>query len=80
MAIKLILEITNSEGVITKKTYCKGGLRAICNEYPQFEYHQLRAIYLKCMELENKKMHRSTLQIMERLKIYEYVYNEAVPI
>ena len=37
MAIKLLLEITDSEGVITKKTYLKGGLRMIANEYPQFE-------------------------------------------
>ena len=80
MAIKLLLEITDSEGVITKKTYLKGGLRMIANEYPQFEYHVLRAIYLKCNNIENKKMHRSTLQIMERLKIYDYKVNNEVVI
>ena len=52
----------------------------IANEYPQFEYHVLRAIYLKCNNIENKKMHRSTLQIMERLKIYDYNVNNEVVI
>ena len=39
MAIKLVLEITDSNGVITKKLYIKGGLRKIANEYPEYEYH-----------------------------------------
>ena len=78
MAIKLLLEITDSNGVITRKNYLKGGLRMIANDFPEYEYHQLRAIYLKCMSLENKKMHRSTLQIMERLKIYDYNANNEV--
>jgi hypothetical protein len=72
MAIKLLLEITDSNGVITKKIYLKGGLRKIANEFPEYEYHVLRAIYLKCNNIENRKTHRSTLALYEKMKIYEY--------
>ncbi len=72
MAIKLYLEITDANGVITKKVYLKGGLRKIANEFPDIEYHQLRAIYLKCNNIENRKTHRSTLALYEKIKIYEY--------
>jgi hypothetical protein len=71
MAIKLVLEITDSNGVITKKLYIKGGLRKIANEYPQYEYHQLRAIYLKCNNIEERKIQRSTLELYGKMKIYE---------
>ena len=72
MAIKLVLEITDANGIVTKKIYLKGGLRAIANEFTEIEYHQLRAIYLKCNNIENRKMHRGTLALMEKMKIYEY--------
>ena len=71
MAIKLVLEITDSNGVVTKILYIKGGLRKIANEFPEIEYHQLRAIYLKCNNIENRKMHRGTLALMEKIKIYD---------
>jgi hypothetical protein len=71
MAIKLVLEITDSNGVVTKKLYIKGGLRKIANEYPQYEYHQLRAIYLKCNNIEERKIQRSTLELYGKMKIYE---------
>ena len=72
MAIKLLLEITDSNGVITKKIYLKSGLRKIANEFPEYEYHVLRAIYLKCNNIENRKTHRSTLALYDKMKIYEY--------
>ena len=72
MAIKLILEITDSEGVVTKKTYLKGGLRKMANDYPEIEYHQFRAIYLKCNNIEHRKMHKSNLRLMEKFKVYDY--------
>ena len=71
MALKLVLEITDSNGVITKKLYVKGGLRKIANEYPEYEYHALRAVYMKCNNIENRKMHRGTLALMEKMKIYD---------
>ena len=71
MAIKLVLEITDANGVITKKLYIKGGLRKIANEYPEYEYHVLRAIYMKCNNIENRKMHRGTAALMDKLKIYD---------
>ena len=71
MAIKLVLEITDSNGVVSKKLYIKGGLRAIANEYPQYEYHVLRAIYLKCNNIEERKTQRSTLELYNKMKIYE---------
>jgi hypothetical protein len=71
MAIKLVLEIIDSNGVVTKKLYIKGGLRKIANEYPQYEYHQLRAIYLKCNNIEERKIQRSTLELYGKMKIYE---------
>ena len=71
MAIKLVLEITDANGVVTKKLYVKGGLRKIANEYPEYEYHQLRAIYMACNNIENRKMHRGTLSLFEKVKIYD---------
>ena len=71
MAIKLLLEITDSNGVITKKIYLKGGLRAIANEFKEYEYHALRAVYMACNNIENRKMQRSTLELMNKFKIYE---------
>ena len=71
MAIKLYLEITDANGVVIKKVYLKGGLRKIANEFPDIEYHQLRAIYLKCNNIENRKMHRGTVALMEKIKIYD---------
>ena len=73
MAIKLILEITDSLGNITKINYLKGGLRKIANDYPEIEYHTIRAIYLACNNIENRKMHRATLAIMGKMKIYEFL-------
>ena len=71
MAIKLVLEIMDLNGVVTKKLYVKGGLRKIANEYPEYEYHQLRAVYMACNNIENRKMHRSTLALMNKMKIYD---------
>ena len=73
MAIKLVLEITDSNGVITKKIYLKGGLRAIANEFKEYEYHALRAVYMACNNIENRKMQRSTLELMNKFKIYELI-------
>jgi hypothetical protein len=72
MAMKLILEITDSEGNISKINYLKGGLRKIANDYPEIEYHQFRAIYLKCNNVENRKMHKGNLKLMEKFKVYDY--------
>ncbi len=71
MAIKLVLEIMDSNGVVSKKIFLKGGLRAIANKYPEYEYHALRAVYLACNNIENRKMQRSTLELMNKFKIYE---------
>ena len=71
MAIKLVLEITDANGVVTKKLYIKGGLRKIANEYPEYEYHALRAVYMACNNIEKRKMHRTTLALMNKFKIYE---------
>ncbi len=71
MAIKLVLEITDANGNVSKMLYLKGGLRKIANEYPEYDYHTLRAIYMKCNNIENRKLHRSTMALMEKLKIYD---------
>ena len=55
MAIKLVLEIMDSNGVISKKIFLKGGLRAIANKYPEYEYHALRAVYMACNNIQNRK-------------------------
>jgi hypothetical protein len=73
MAMKLILEITDSEGNVTKVNYLKGGLRKIANDYPEIEYHSLRAIYLKCTGIETRKMHRTTQKFMDKFKVYDYI-------
>ena len=69
MAIKLVLEIIDSNGVVTKNL--KGGLRKIANEYPEYEYHALRAVYMACNNIENRKMHKTTLALMNKMKIYD---------
>jgi hypothetical protein len=73
MAMKLILEITDSEGNISKIPYLKGGLKKIANDYPEIEYHQFRAIYLKCNNVENRKMHKGNLKLMEKFKVFDYI-------
>lgn len=72
MAIKLVLEILENDGSITRKLYLKGGLKKIANDFPEFEYHKLRAIYLKCNNLENRKLHRSNQALLQKLKILDY--------
>ena len=71
MAIKLILEVSDLRGNVSKIPYLKGGLRAIANDYPEIEYHQLRAIYLHCNNIEKRKMHRTNSKLMDRFKIYD---------
>ena len=51
--------------------YLKGGLRKIANEYPEYDYHTLRAIYMKCNNIENRKLHRTTSALMDKIKIYD---------
>ena len=80
MAIKLILEITDSEGNVSKIPYLKGGLRKIANDYPEIEYHQLRAIYLCCNKHSDRKLQRSNHSIMDKMKIYDYIVNNEVAI
>ena len=80
MAIKLILELTDSNGCVTKTIYLKGGLRKIANEFPQFTYHQLRSIYLKSNNHSTHKLQRENQALIDKMKIYDYIVNNEVAI
>ena len=70
MTKKLILEITNTDGNVTKTTYLKG-LKSISKDYPQIEYHQLRAIYMHHNKIENSKLQSFNRQLYSKYKIYD---------
>ena len=70
MTKKLILEITNTDGNVTKTTYLKG-LKSISKDYPQIEYHQLRAIYMHHNKIENSKLQSFNRQLYSNYKIYD---------
>ena len=70
MTKKLILEITNTDGNVTKTTYLKG-LKSISKDYPQIEYHQLRAIYMHHNKIENSKLQSFNSQLYSKYKIYD---------
>jgi hypothetical protein len=70
MTKKLILEITNSDGSITKKTYLKG-LKSISNDFPQIEYHQWRSIYMNHNKIVESKLQLFNRQLLSKYKIYD---------
>ncbi len=70
MTKKLILEISDSDGNITKKTYLKG-LKSISNDYPLIEYHQLKAIYMHHNKMDNSKLQSFNRQLLSKFKIYD---------
>jgi hypothetical protein len=70
MTKKLILEITHPDGNITKTTYLKG-LKSILKDYPQIDYHQLRAIYMHHNKIENTKLQSFNRQLYSKFKIYD---------
>ena len=70
MTNKLILEITHPDGNITKTTYLKG-LKSISKDYPQLEYHQLRAIYMHHNKIVESKLQLFNRQLLSKYKIYD---------
>lgn len=70
MTKKLILEITHPDGNITKTTYLKG-LKSISKDYPQLEYHQLRAIYMHHNKIVESKLQLFNRQLLSKYKIYD---------
>jgi hypothetical protein len=66
--MKLTLEILNDDEVIQTREYKT--LKAIQNDYPDIEYHQLRAIYLYHSGKEQKKfLHPRTSELVKTLRI-----------
>jgi hypothetical protein len=62
--MKLILQINNARILYPS-------LKAIQQDFPQYEYHQLRQIYLQSKGIE-RKMHRVNKELFEQIKIYDY--------
>jgi hypothetical protein len=67
--MKLTLEILNSSGdAVSTKEY--KSLKAIHNDYPDIEYHQLRAIYLHHSGKHKKKfIHDRTRELISLFRI-----------
>jgi hypothetical protein len=66
--MKLTLEILNNDEVIQTREYKT--LKAIQNDYPDIEYHQLRAVYLYHSGKEQKKfLHPRTTELIKTLRI-----------
>ena len=68
--MKLILEILNNDQVIQSKEYKT--LKAVQQDYPDIEYHQLRAIYLyyTAKPQEQKKfLHPRTSELVKSIRI-----------
>ena len=63
--MKLILEILGSN----PSTHEFKSLRAIQKHFPQYEYHQLRAVYLQTMGRETRKQHQHNKQLYETIRI-----------
>lgn len=63
--MKLIL-ITNTN---ERKLY--KSLKEIQKDYPQYEYHQLRQVYLQSSGREHRKMHPLNQHIYKQIKIYD---------
>ena len=76
MTKKLILEITHPDGNITKTTYLKG-LKSITKDYPQIDYHQLRAIYMHHNKIKNTNYNLLIVNCIQSLKymICQLKYN-----
>ena len=67
--MKLTLEILNSSGdAVSTKEY--KSLKAIHNDYPDIEYHQLRAIYIYYSGKSTKKfIHDRTRELITLFRI-----------
>lgn len=66
--MKLILDILDNDDVIETKEYKT--LKAIQNDYPDIEYHQLRAVYLYYSGNDKKKfLHPVTTELIKKIRI-----------
>lgn len=75
MTNKIIIEIINNDIVV--ETHIFKSLKELAKAYPQYEYHQLRQVYLKTNNKINsaKKLQKNSL-ILNVMKIYdESFYN-----
>ena len=68
--MKLIVEILKDEQIVLSKEY--KSLKAVQQDYPQIEYHQLRAIYLYYTakpEDQKKFLHSRTSDLIKLFRI-----------
>ena len=63
--MKLILIIDNT----TEKEY--KSLKAIQKDYPSYDYHQLRQIYLQSTSKQPRKMHPRNIELFKQIKIID---------
>ncbi len=69
--MKLILEILENGQVKKSKEYKT--LKQIQNDYPQFDYHQLRAVYLECTGKEKRRGHPLTSNLCKIIQIRDKI-------
>jgi hypothetical protein len=65
---KLLLQILENN-VIVKSTEFKS-LKEIQKQYPEYTYHSLRSVYLKCNG-DNHKLHKHNQKIYEVIRIVD---------
>lgn len=65
--MKLILEILENGNVKLSKEYKT--LKQIQKDFPQFDYHQIRAVYLECSGKEKRRRHPLASNLCKLIRI-----------
>ena len=63
---KLIVKIFNNNEIQSTKVY--KSLKSVHEDYPDYTYHSLRSVYLKCNG-KNTKLHKHNLDLYETMHI-----------
>jgi hypothetical protein len=63
---KLIVKIIKNNEIVSSKAY--KSLKAVQLDYPDYTYHSLRCIYLKCSGSPTK-LHKHNLKLYETMRI-----------
>ena len=66
--MKVILQVFNEKGEVESSKEYKN-LKLITSDYPHFEYHQLRAVYLHYAGKTKKFIHPLTQQLINKFRI-----------
>ena len=64
---KLIVKTFINNEIQSLKSY--KSLKAVHNDYPEYTYHSLRSVYLKCNGKEETKLHKHNLDLYDKMHI-----------